>query len=74
MFSIAGRFGKPAGPPRSPVIEAIIPRVKELMTEAAFIYHDQFLDLVGNLLSKWFLMGFDSLDVFLKFTGRPMGT
>ncbi len=29
------RFGKPAGPQRSPVIEAITSRVKELMTEAA---------------------------------------
>lgn len=29
------RFGKPTGPRRSPVVEAITPRVRELMTEAA---------------------------------------
>src|SRR5207302_11396589 len=29
------RFGRPAGQRRSPVVEAITPRVKELMTEAS---------------------------------------
>jgi hypothetical protein len=61
------RFGKPAGPRRSPVVAAITPRVKELMTEAAIKgTRISAATIHKQLMKEGYALGINSVYVCLR--------